>query len=55
MMGHKICFHGVTWLIIPKIILFTPSYLEHCFKYVNILGGLKMVEMFIIDMKMDSN
>ena len=27
MMGHKICFYGEIWLIIPV----TPSYLEHCY------------------------
>ena len=28
MMGHKKCFYGEIWLIIPFIISVTPSYLE---------------------------
>ena len=30
MMGHKICFNEVIWLIIPKLSLLLFSYLEHC-------------------------
>ena len=29
MMGHKISFNGENRMIIPKIILVTPSYLEN--------------------------
>ena len=28
MMGHKVCFYGKIWIIIPKLSV-TPSYLEH--------------------------
>ena len=34
MMGHSICFIEVIWTIIPKIIPFTPSYLEHWLVFV---------------------
>ena len=38
MVGHKVCSYGGVWLDIPKIMLVTPSYLEHCMMFLFLCG-----------------
>ena len=53
MIGHKICFYGEIWLIIPKLSVLTRAVVSYWRKYVhevlvNRLGGLSLPRKSVV-------